>query len=78
MVALAIVIGGITGGVLSALVTFLVRRDLVFRMPKALDPEYRHREVISCGVMMEIGMKSGSVGVVIGGVVGLLLHLFAF
>ena len=78
MLALSIIIGGITGGILSALVTFLVRRDLVFRMPKALDPEYRHREVISCGVMMEIGMKSGSVGVVIGGVVGLLLHLFVF
>ena len=74
----AIIIGGVTGGVLFALVTFLVRRDLVFRMPKALDPEYRHREVVSCGVMTEIGMKSGSVGAVIGGIVGLLLHLFVF
>ena len=78
MVVLVIILGGIIGGILAALVTLLVRRDLGLRMPKALDPEYRHREVVSCGVMMEIGMKAGSVGAVIGAVVGLLLHQFGF
>ncbi|MBC8279412.1 MAG: hypothetical protein H8E48_01375 [Chloroflexi bacterium] len=77
MVVLAIILGAIIGGILAALVTLLVRRDLGFRVPKALDPEYRHREVVSCGLMMEIGMKAGSVGGGIGAVVGLLVYRFA-
>ncbi len=78
MVVLAIILGGIIGGIVAALATLLVRRDLGFRMPKALDPGYRHREVVSCGLMMEIGMKAGSVGAVVGAVVGLLLYQFVF
>jgi len=78
MVVLAIIIGGIVGGILAALGTLLIPRDLAFRVPKALDPEYRHREVVSCGQMMEIGMKAGSVGAAIGAIVGLLLYQFVF
>ena len=65
-------------GILAALGTLLIRRELGFRLPKALDPEYRHREVVSCGLMMEIGMKAGSVGAAIGAIVGLLLYQFVF
>ena len=78
MVVLAIFIGGFVGGILTALAALLIRRDLGFRVPKALDPEYRHREVVSCGLMMEIGMKAGSVGVAIGAIAGLLLYRFVF
>ncbi len=76
MVVLAIVIGGIIGGVLAALGTLLVRGDLGIRTPRALDPEYRHREVVTCGEMMAIGMKAGSVGAGIGAVAGLLVFQF--
>ena len=78
MVVLAIIIGGIVGGILAALGTLMIRRELGFRLPKAVDPEYRHREVVSCGLMMEIGMKAGSVGVAIGAIVGLILYQFVF
>ena len=78
MVVLAIIIGGIVGGIFAALGTLLIRRELGFRLPKALDPGYRHREVVSCGLIMEIGMKSGSVGAAIGAIVGLLLYQFVF
>ncbi len=73
MLVLAIVIGGIIGGVLAVFGTLLVRGDLGFRTPRALDPEYRHREVVTCGEMMAIGMKAGSVGAAIGAVAGLLV-----
>ena len=78
MVVLAIVIGGIIGGILAALGTLLVRGDLGFRTPRALDPEYRHREVVTCGEMMAIGMKAGSVGAGVGAVAGLLVYQLAF
>ena len=78
MVVLAIVIGGIIGGILAALGTLLVRGDLGFRTPRALDPEYRHSEVVTCGEMMAIGMKAGSVGAGVGAVTGLLVNLLAF
>jgi hypothetical protein len=78
MVVLAIIVGGIVGGIFATLGTLLVRRDLGFRMPKALDPEYRHREVVSCGLLMGIGMKAGSVGAAIGAIVVLLLYKFVF
>lgn len=78
MVVLAIVIGGIIGGILAAIGTLLVRGDLGIRTPRALDPEYRHREVVTCGEMMAIGMKAGSVGAGVGAVAGLLVNLLAF
>ena len=78
MVVLAIILGASIGAIGAALTTMLVRRDMGFRLPKALDPEYRHREVVSCGLMMEIGMKAGSVGGVIGAVAGLLVYQLAF
>ena len=78
MVVLAIVIGGIIGGILAALGTLLVRGDLGFRTPRALDPEYRHHEVVTCGEMMAVGMKAGSVGAGVGAVAGLLVYLLAF
>ena len=74
MVVLAIVIGGIIGGVLAVFGTLLLRGDLGFRTPGALDPEYRHREVVTCGEMMAIGMKFGSVGAGIGAIAGLLVY----
>jgi len=77
MVVLAIVIGGIIGAALVVFGTLLVRGDLGFRTPKALDPEYRHREVITCGEIMAIGMKAGSVGAGIGAVAGLLVYELA-
>jgi len=74
MVVLAIVIGAIIGGALVVFGTLLVRGDLGIRTPKALDPEYRHREVVSCGEIMAIGMKAGSIGAGIGAVAGLLVY----
>ena len=62
--ASAILVGG----------TLLVRRDLGVRMPQALDQEYRDREGISCGETMAISMKAGSVGAVLGAVLGLLAY----
>ena len=73
MIILAILIGGIIGCVLAVFGTLLLRGDLGFRTPKALDPEYRHREVVTCGEMMGIGMKAGSAGLGIGAVAGLLV-----
>ncbi|MCH7738030.1 MAG: hypothetical protein IH872_11595 [Chloroflexi bacterium] len=78
MVVLAIVIGGIIGGVIAVFGTLLVRGDLGIRLPRALDPEYRHHEVVTCGMMMSTGMKAGSVGAGIGAVLGLLVYLLAF
>ena len=78
MVVLAIIIGGIIGGVLAVFGTLLFRGDLGFQTPRALDPEYREREVVTCGEMMAIGMKAGSVGVGIGAVAGLLVYHLAF
>ena len=77
MLVLAIVIGGIIGGVVAALGLLLVRGELGIRMPRALDPEYRHREVVNCGIMMATGMKAGSVGAVIGAVAGLAVYKLA-
>ncbi len=74
MVISAIVIGGIIGGALVIFGTLLVRGDLGIRAPGALDPEYRHREVITCGEVMAIGIKAGSVGAGVGAVVGLLIY----
>ena len=78
MVVLAIVIGGIIGGVIAVFGTLLFRGDLGFRTPRALDPEYRHSEVVTCGEMMAVGMKAGSVGAGVGAVAGLLVYLLAF
>jgi len=74
MVALAIVIGGLIGGALVIFGTLLARGDLGIRLPRALDPEYRHREVITCGEIMAIGLKAGSIGAGIGAVAGLLVY----
>ncbi len=74
MVVLAIVIGGIIGGLLAVLVTLFVRGDLGVRAPRALDPEYRHREVITCGEIVAVGLKVGSVGGGIGAIAGLLVY----
>ena len=78
MVVLAIVLGAIIGGIAAILGTLLVRGDLGIRLPKALDPEYRHHEVVSCGLLMGIGMKAGSVGAGAGAILGLLVYLVAF
>jgi len=51
---------------------------LGIRMPGALDPEYRHREVVNCGMMMSLGMKAGSVGAGVGAVVGIVVYQLAF
>ena len=78
MVVLAIILGASIGCIVAGLATLLVRRDLGFRLPKALDPEYRHREVVSCGLMMETGLKAGSIGGGIGAVAGLLVYQLLF
>ena len=74
MIFAAIAIGGIIGSALVIVGTLLARGDLGIRAPRALDPEYRHREVISCGEVMAIGIKAGSVGAGIGVAVGLLIY----
>ena len=74
MVFFAIAVGGIIGTAILVGGTLLVRRDLSVRMPQALDQEYRDREVISCGDTMTIGMKVGSVGAVLGAVLGLVTY----
>lgn len=78
MLVLAIIIGGIVGGLIVVFGTLLVRGDLGIRTPRALDPEYRHREVVTCGELMAIGLKAGSVGAGIGAVAGLLIYELAF
>jgi hypothetical protein len=78
MLVLAIIIGGIVGGLLAVIGTLLVRGDLGIRTPSALDPEYRHREVVTCGELMAIGLKAGSVGAGIGAIAGLLIYELAF
>lgn len=78
MVVLAIVLGAMIGGIAAVIGTLLVRGDLGFRLPRALDPEYRHHEVVNCGVVMGIGMKAGSVGAGAGAILGLLVFLLAF
>jgi hypothetical protein len=78
MLILAIILGGIIGGLIAVFGTLLVRGDLGIRTPRALDPEYRHREVVSCGELMAIGLKAGSVGAGIGAVAGLLIYELAF
>ena len=78
MLVLAIILGAIIGGTLAILGPLLVRGDLGIRLPRALDPEYRHQEVVNCGVLMGIGMKAGSVGGGVGGVAGLLLKQLVF
>ena len=78
MVVLAIFLGAVIGGIAAVLGTLLVRGDLGFRLPRALDPEYRHHEVVTCGELMGIGMKAGSVGGGAGAVLGLLVYLLAF
>ena len=75
MLVLAIVLGAVVGGIAAVLGTLLVRGDLGMRLPRALDPEYRHREVVTCGELMAIGMKAGSVGAGAGAVVGLVVYL---
>ena len=74
MVFFAIAVGGIIGSAILFGGTLLVRRDLGVRMPQALDQYYRDREVISCGETVAIGMKAGSVGAVLGAVLGLLAY----
>ena len=74
MVFFAIAVGGIIGSAILVSGTLPVRRDLGVRMPQALDQEYRDREVISCGETMAIGMKAGSVGAVLGAVLGLVAY----
>ena len=39
MVVLAIVLGGIIGGIFAVLGTLLVRGDLGLQLPRAVDPE---------------------------------------
>jgi hypothetical protein len=78
MLVLAIIFGGIIGGLIAVFGTLLVRGDLGIRTPRALDPEYRHREVVTCGELMAIGLKAGSVGAGIGAVAGLLIYELAF
>jgi len=78
MLILAIILGGIIGGLIAVFGTLLVRGDLGIRTPRALDPEYRHREVVTCGELMAIGLKAGSVGAGIGAVAGLLIYELAF
>ncbi|HAA94987.1 MAG: hypothetical protein FI717_08435 [SAR202 cluster bacterium] len=75
MVVLAIVLGAVIGGIVAVAGTLVVRGDLGFRPPRALDPEYRHHEVVTCGELMAIGMKAGSVGSGAGAVIGFLVWL---
>ncbi len=77
MLVLAIVLGGIIGGIVAIIGAMLVRGDRL-RAPRALDPEYRHHEVVSCGMMVALGMKAGSVGAGVGAVAGLLVYQLAF
>jgi hypothetical protein len=77
MLFLAIIFG-VVGALVAVFGTLLLRGDLGIRPPRALDPEYRHREVINCGVMVSLGMKAGSVGGGVGAVVGVVVHILLF
>jgi hypothetical protein len=78
MLILAIVLGAGIGGIAAVLGTLLVRGDLGMRLPRALDPAYRRHEVVTCGLLMGIGMKACSVGAGAWAVLGFLVHKLAF
>lgn len=78
MVIVAVVLGGIIGGLIAVAVTILVRGDFPVRTPKALDPEYRHHEVVACGLLVGILLKIGTAGAVVGALLGLLVFWLGF
>ena len=78
MVVLAIIIGGVIGSLVAVFGTLLARDGLGIRVTGAVAPEYRHREVVNCGMMMSLGMKAGSVGAGVGAVVGIVVYQLAF
>ena len=78
MIVVAIVLGGLIGALLSVLGTLLVRREFRMHLPRALDPAYRYYETVSCGLLVAVMLKSGSVGAGVGGFLGFLVHRLAF
>jgi hypothetical protein len=78
MIVVAIIIGGLTGALLAVLGTLLARQEFRLRLPRALDPAYRYSETVSCGLLVAALLKSGSVGAVVGAVLGFLVHRLAF
>ena len=78
MMILAVVLGAIIGGLIGVAATVLVRGDLPVRTPRALDPEYRHHEVVACGLLVGILLKLGTAGAGVGALVALLVFWLAF
>ena len=78
MVILAIVLGGMTGAVIAVAIATLVRGDFPVRTPKALDPEYRHHEVVACGLLVGILLKIGTAGAGVGALLGFLVFWLGF
>ena len=78
MVIVAVVLGGIIGGLIAAAATVVVRGDFPVRTPRALDPEYRHHEVVACGLLVGILLKLGTAGAGVGALLGLLVYWLAF
>ena len=66
MVIAAVVLGAIIGGLIAVAATVLVRGDFPVRTPRALDPEYRHHEVVACGLLVGILLKLGTAGARVG------------
>ena len=78
MVIVAAVLGGLIGGLIAVAVTIWVRGDFPVRTPRALDPEYRHHEVVTCGLLVGILLKIGTSGAAVGALLGFLVYWFAF
>ena len=78
MVIVAVVLGGIIGGLIAMGATVLVRGDFPVRTPRALDPEYRHHEVVACGLLVGILLKFGTAGAGVGALLGFLVYWLAF
>ena len=78
MMILAVALGAIIGGLIVVAATVLVRGDFPVRTPRALDPEYRHHEVVACGLLVGILLKLGTAGAGVGALVALLVFWLAF
>lgn len=78
MMILAVALGTIIGGLIVVAVTVLVRGDFQVRTPRAVDPEYRHHEVVACGLLVGILLKLGTAGAGVGALVALLVFWLAF
>ena len=74
----AIVLGAVAGVAITTGAVLLFRGDFPIRAPKALDPEYRHHEVMNCGLLAAVVIKISIIGSGAGAFLGFLSYLLIF